>query len=194
VPSKPPKGSRKRVPVYPTPKAAFLTTLEKTRFQVRGIAAHYFRQNPEEWDEISQEVASRLWENMDRIDFSKNVAGLVSRMAENICKDKIRSFHRRRQKNLTDDGKNTWKNVEAPKRPENGPDNNIAFNRIRSALAKLRPSDRELAELYLEALEVEPEQPNTFLAEKTGQRSGTIRVRLLRLRQKIKKALEDPTN
>ncbi len=167
--------------------AAFEELVRKYQQRVYNLALR-MTGNEEDAFDLSQEAFIKAWRGLETFQFDAQFSTWLYRLTSNACLDFLRSQKRHKTVSLTyedDEGEETQIDVIDP-----APD---------PEQAALASEDRELLRCALDALDDESREIITLrviddlrydqIAEVLGIKEGTVKSRLSRAREKLKKKL-----
>ena len=157
--------------------SAFRELVERHQTQVHSTVLGILR-NREDADDIAQQVFIKVYGSMARFDGRGSLFGWIYRIAVNECLD----FLRKRRVRLAHEA--TPPEHETAVSPQRPIDRRLAD---RDYLEKLLANIPEQDRLLLMLKEVEGRSINE-LAEITGLKEGTIKIRLFRARRRLVEA------
>ena len=145
--------------------------------------------NPEDAMDVSQEVFLRVWRNLGGYQFDAAFSTWLFRIASNACIDFLRSKRRRQDVSLTVEDAETGEEAEldlsdpAPL-PEEQALHSEQRRQVLEAMQALPPDHREILQLR-----VVEELPYEQIADILGVKLGTVKSRLARAREQLRKNL-----
>lgn len=167
--------------------SAFEVLVTKYQQRVYNLALR-MTGNEEDAFDLSQEAFIKAWRGLETFQFDAQFSTWLYRLTSNACLDFLRAQKRRKTVSLTyedDEGEETQIDVVDP-----APD---------PEQAALASEDRELLRCALDALDDESREIITLrviddlrydqIAEVLGVKEGTVKSRLSRAREKLKKKL-----
>ena len=136
-----------------------------------------------DWEDAVQEIQIELLALLRSGGFrgDSSLQSFLWRVANHTCLDRLRSRRRRRQDSLDGVGEKLVAGGESPAEAAMRRDQN---ERLWRALAELSPACRELLGWVLHGLSYRE------MSERAGVAGGTLRVRVLRCRQRAREALD----
>ena len=137
--------------------------------------------NPEDAQDVAQEVFLRCWRTQDGIPEVKNLRAWIFRVGLNAAKDVQRSAWRRRVKPLV--GADAMPMLQAVP-PTRGLEDQETMQQLRQALMHLRPEEQEVF-LLRQNGELTYEQ----IAEIKERPVGTVKTQMRSALQKLRKVL-----
>jgi len=138
--------------------------------------------NREDAQDVAQEVFLRCWRCQEGVPEIQNIRAWIFRVALNAAKDLQRSAWRRRVKPLL--GAEIMPTVEAGPGPVDQLEHRETLQRLRDALAQLRPEEKEVF-LLRQNGELTYEQ----IAELYDRPVGTVKTQMRSALQKLRKVL-----
>lgn len=147
--------------------------------------------NPEDAMDVSQEVFLRVWKNLGSYQFDAAFSTWLFRIASNACIDFLRAKKRRNDVSLTmqDENDGEDKELAVPDETPLPEEQLLAKEQQRAvmkAMSELPPDFREILQLrVVEGL------PYEEIAEILDIKVGTVKSRLARARNQLRKNLED---
>lgn len=147
--------------------------------------------NPEDAMDVSQEVFLRVWKNLGSYQFDAAFSTWLFRIASNACIDFLRAKKRRNDVSLTmqDENDGEDKELAVPDETPLPEEQLLAKEQQRAvmkAMSELPPDFREILQLrVVEGL------PYEEIAEILDIKVGTVKSRLARARDQLRKNLED---
>lgn len=156
------------------------------RHQARVFAVlHRYERDPHRLEDLAQETFLKAWRALDQFDGRAPFAHWLARIAVRVALDHLRRQQRRRNEvAMSELGEHAldWLRQEA-ERAE--PDARTAAELLDAAMNALAPADR----IVLTLLELE-ERSVKEVAALLGASSVAVRVRAVRARRRLRKALE----
>lgn len=146
--------------------------------------------NPEDAMDVSQEVFLRVWKNLSSYQYDAAFSTWLFRIASNACIDFLRAKKRRNDVSLTMQDENDGEDKELAVPDETPlPEEQLLAKEQQSAVMKamneLPPDFREILQLR-----VVEELPYEEIAEILDIKVGTVKSRLARARELLRKNLE----
>lgn len=146
--------------------------------------------NPEDAMDVSQEVFLRVWKNLSSYQYDAAFSTWLFRIASNACIDFLRAKKRRNDVSLTMQDENDGEDKELAVPDETPlPEEQLLAKEHQSAVLKamneLPPDFREILQLR-----VVEELPYEEIAEILDIKVGTVKSRLARARELLRKNLE----
>lgn len=147
--------------------------------------------NPEDAMDVSQEVFLRVWKNLGSYQFDAAFSTWLFRIASNACIDFLRAKKRRNDVSLTmqDENDGEDKELAVPDETPLPEEQLLAKEQQRAvmkAMSELPPDFREILQLrVVEGL------PYEEIAGILDIKVGTVKSRLARARNQLRKNLED---
>lgn len=147
--------------------------------------------NPEDAMDVSQEVFLRVWKNLGSYQYDAAFSTWLFRIASNACIDFLRAKKRRNDVSLTMQDENDGEDKELAVPDETPlPEEQLLAKEQQSAVMKamneLPPDFREILQLR-----VVEELPYEEIAEILDIKVGTVKSRLARARDQLRKNLKD---
>lgn len=145
--------------------------------------------NPDDAMDLSQETFLRAWRCLDQYQFASAFSTWLYRLCSNICIDFLR--RRRRQQTVpltfedTDGEEQTYAVPDAQPLPEEQVELKLTRETLAAAMAQLLPEHRAVLQLRV-VNEMSYEQ----IADVLDIQIGTVKSRLSRARNQLKKILE----
>lgn len=163
------------------PDSAAFTELMNLYYNSLFSLAHRMLKNRQECEDVIQETFIRVLMHIDKYDASKKFTTWIHQITKNLCLDLIRRKKARPQQLLADD--QAFNNPQSARRsPEEECLEREQAEEFRRLLAGLRVKDREiLYNRYMNDLSL------TEISQLTKLPEGTIKSRLSRARQQLKK-------
>ena len=145
--------------------------------------------NPDDAMDLSQEVFLRVWRNLRGYQFDAAFSTWLFRIASNACIDFLRSKRRRQDVSLTvedaESGEETERNLPDPApMPEEVLLDREQKRQVLAAMQELPPDYREILQLR-----VVENLPYEQIAEILNVKLGTVKSRLARARDQLRKNL-----
>lgn len=171
--------------------AAFEALVLRYQTQVYSLA---FRMVGNEADaqDLAQEAFVRAWRALDSFQFSSQFSTWLYRLTSNICIDFLRSQKKRKHISLTvlqDDEQQQWDMPDHRPLPEE----QIMVSQEREALAKAIASlDPEYRQVLI--LRIVNDCSYQQISQIMGIREGTVKSRLSRAREQLRKKLAQSGN
>lgn len=145
--------------------------------------------NPEDALDVSQEVFLRVWKSLGSYQYDAAFSTWLFRIASNACIDFLRARKRRQEASLTveDEQNGEEKELDMPDpapMPEQALLQKEQRRQVLAAMDELPPDQREILQLrVVEAL------PYEQIAEILNVKLGTVKSRLARAREQLRKNL-----
>ena len=145
--------------------------------------------NPDDAMDLSQETFLRAWRFLDQYQFASAFSTWLYRLCSNICIDFLRRRRRQQTVPLTfedaDGEEQTYAVPDAQPLPEEQVDLKLTRDTLAAAMAQLLPEHRAVLQLRV-VNEMSYEQ----IADVLDIQIGTVKSRLSRARNQLKKILE----
>ena len=145
--------------------------------------------NPDDAMDLSQETFLRAWRCLDQYQFASAFSTWLYRLCSNICIDFLRSRRRQQTVPLTfedaDGEEQTYAVPDAQPLPEEQVELKLTRETLAAAMAQLLPEHRAVLQLRV-VNEMSYEQ----IADVLDIQIGTVKSRLSRARNQLKKILE----
>lgn len=145
--------------------------------------------NPDDAMDLSQETFLRAWRCLDQYQFASAFSTWLYRLCSNICIDFLRKRRRRQTVPLTfedaDGEEQTYAVPDAQPLPEEQVELKLTRETLQAAMAQLLPEHRAVLQLRV-VNEMSYEQ----IADVLDIQIGTVKSRLSRARNQLKKILE----
>ena len=145
--------------------------------------------NPDDAMDLSQETFLRAWRCLDQYQFASAFSTWLYRLCSNICIDFLRRRRRQQTVPLTfedaDGEKQTYAVPDAQPLPEEQVELKLTRETLAAAMAQLLPEHRAVLQLRV-VNEMSYEQ----IADVLDIQIGTVKSRLSRARNQLKKILE----
>lgn len=145
--------------------------------------------NPDDAMDLSQETFLRAWRCLDQYQFASAFSTWLYRLCSNICIDFLRRRRRRQTVPLTfedaDGEEQTYAVPDAQPLPEEQVELKLTRETLAAAMAQLLPEHRAVLQLRV-VNEMSYEQ----IADVLDIQIGTVKSRLSRARNQLKKILE----
>lgn len=145
--------------------------------------------NPDDAMDLSQETFLRAWRCLDQYQFASAFSTWLYRLCSNICIDFLRKRRRRQTVPLTfedaDGEEQTYAVPDAQPLPEEQVELKLTRETLAAAMAQLLPEHRAVLQLRV-VNEMSYEQ----IADVLDIQIGTVKSRLSRARNQLKKILE----
>ena len=145
--------------------------------------------NPDDAMDLSQETFLRAWRFLDQYQFASAFSTWLYRLCSNICIDFLRRRRRQQTVPLTfedaDGEEQTYAVPDAQPIPEEQVELKLTRETLAAAMAQLLPEHRAVLQLRV-VNEMSYEQ----IADVLDIRIGTVKSRLSRARNQLKKILE----
>lgn len=142
--------------------------------------------HPEDAADLTQEVFLKAWNHLDKFEFKSAFSTWLYRLASNLCIDALRSSRRRQNLPLTfEDEEGEEQRIEVAD-PAPLPEDRIIASedqqRLSAAMEALEPEHRQIL-----TLRVVNDMSYADIAEILGVKEGTVKSRLARAREKLRK-------
>ena len=145
--------------------------------------------NPDDAMDLSQETFLRAWRCLDQYQFASAFSTWLYRLCSNICIDFLRRRRRQQTVPLTfedaDGEEQTYAVPDAQPLPEEQVELKLTRETLAAAMAQLLPEHRAVLQLR-----VENEMSYEQIADVLDIQIGTVKSRLSRARNQLKKILE----
>ena len=145
--------------------------------------------NPDDAMDLSQETFLRAWRCLDQYQFASAFSTWLYRLCSNICIDFLRKRRRQQTVPLTFEGadgeEQTYAVPDAQPLPEEQVELKLTRETLQAAMAQLLPEHRAVLQLRV-VNEMSYEQ----IADVLDIQIGTVKSRLSRARNQLKKILE----
>lgn len=145
--------------------------------------------NPDDAMDLSQETFLRAWRCLDQYQFASAFSTWLYRLCSNICIDFLRKRRRQQTVPLTfedaDGEEQTYAVPDAQPLPEEQVELKLTRETLQAAMAQLLPEHRAVLQLRV-VNEMSYEQ----IADVLDIQIGTVKSRLSRARNQLKKILE----
>lgn len=145
--------------------------------------------NPDDAMDLSQETFLRVWRCLDQYQFASAFSTWLYRLCSNICIDFLRRRRRQQTVPLTfedaDGEEQTYAVPDAQPLPEEQVELKLTRETLAAAMAQLLPEHRAVLQLRV-VNEMSYEQ----IADVLDIQTGTVKSRLSRARNQLKKILE----
>ena len=145
--------------------------------------------NPDDAMDLSQETFLRAWRCLDQYQFASAFSTWLYRLCSNICIDFLRRRRRQQTVPLTfedaDGEEQTYAVPDAQPLPEEQVELKLTHETLAAAMAQLLPEHRAVLQLR-----VVNEMSNEQIADVLDIQIGTVKSRLSRARNQLKKILE----
>ena len=145
--------------------------------------------NPDDAMDLSQETFLRAWRCLDQYQFASAFSTWLYRLCSNICIDFLRRRRRQQTVPLTfedaDGEEQTYAVPDAQPLPEEQVELKLTRETLAAAMAQLLPEHRAVLQLRV-VNEMSYEQ----IADVLDIQIGTVKSRLARARNQLKKSLE----
>ena len=145
--------------------------------------------NPDDAMDLSQETFLRAWRCLDQYQFASAFSTWLYRLCSNICIDFLRRRRRQQTEPLTfedaDGEEQTYAVPDAQPLPEEQVELKLTRETLAAAMAQLLPEHRAVLQLRV-VNEMSYEQ----IADVLDIQIGTVKSRLSRARNQLKKILE----
>lgn len=148
--------------------------------------AYRMTNHPEDAADLTQEVFLKAWSNLEKFEFKSAFSTWLYRLASNLCIDFLRNARRRPFVPLTfEDADGEEQRIEvidpAPQ-PEDALLAGEQQEQLNAAMQELEPEHRKIL-----TLRVVNGLSYTDIAEILGVKEGTVKSRLARAREKLRK-------
>ena len=163
----------------------FIDLVEAHQGIVHKVSALYAEQ-PDEREDLQQEILTQLWRSFRSFRGEARFSTWMYRVALNTAL--LARRHRRRRRRSRHDPLSAVAEEGVPVESatvaaaESGPD----VERLRRCIRKLREFDRAVILLYLE------QHTHEEIAELTGLSSGSVKVRIVRIKERLRQCLLSP--
>lgn len=145
--------------------------------------------NPDDAMDLSQETFLRAWRCLDQYQFASAFSTWLYRLCSNICIDFLRRRRRQQTVPLTfedaDGEEQTYAVPDAQPLPEEQVELKLTRETLAAAMAQLLPEHRAVLQLR-----VVNEMSSEQIADVLDIQIGTVKSRLSRARNQLKKILE----
>ncbi len=171
--------------------AAFETLVLRYQRQVYNLALRMVGNDADAQD-LSQEAFVRAWRALDSFQFSSQFSTWLYRLTSNICIDFLRAQKRRKAVSLTvlqDEEDQQWDMPDGQPLPESQLIAREEQQAIAKAMAALDPEYRQVLTLRI-VNDCSYQQIGAIL----GIREGTVKSRLSRAREQLRKKLAQSGN
>lgn len=142
--------------------------------------------HPEDAADLTQEIFLKAWSNLDKFEFKSAFSTWLYRLASNLCIDFLRNARRRQTIPLVfEDGEGEEQRIDVVDPAPQPEDAVIAAERqslLSAAMEALEPEHREIL-----TLRVVNDLSYTDIAQILGVKEGTVKSRLARAREKLRK-------
>ncbi len=142
--------------------------------------------HPEDAADLTQEVFLKAWNNLDKFEFKSAFSTWLYRLASNLCIDFLRNNRRRQNLPLTfEDEEGEEQRIEVLDPAPLPEERVIAAEgqaRLSAAMEELEPEHRQIL-----TLRVVNDLSYADIAEILGVKEGTVKSRLARAREKLRK-------
>lgn len=167
--------------------AAFEQLVIKYQTQVYNLALR-MTGNPDDAADMSQEAFLRAWRGLEKFQFESAFSTWLYRLTSNVCIDFLRNAKRRQTVPLTyTDGEGEEQTLELPDETPSPEEAAIYAERqaqMIAAMAQLEPEHRQIL-----TLRVINDLSYSDIAEILQLKEGTVKSRLARARENLKKKL-----
>lgn len=148
--------------------------------------AYRMTNHPEDAADLTQEVFLKAWSNLEKFEFKSAFSTWLYRLASNLCIDFLRNTRRKPAVPLTfEDAEGEEQRIEvvdpAPQ-PEEALLASEQQAQLDAAMQELEPEHRRIL-----TLRVVNDLSYTDIAEILGIKEGTVKSRLARAREKLRK-------
>jgi RNA polymerase sigma-70 factor (ECF subfamily) len=169
---------------------AFEEIVKRYTPRVFHIASRFFRQRSVV-EEVSQEVFLRAYTQMGSYEGRGSLEGWVSRIATNLCLNLLRKSSHGRELSLTDlsreEGEWIENRMEISHQPGQSPiERAVVASDLADRLLCTLPADDRMVLMLLDGEQLSVKQ----IKEMTGWSESKIKVKALRARAKMRKAVE----
>ena len=148
--------------------------------------------NPDDAADLSQEAFIKAWRNLGSFQFESAFSTWLYRLASNTCLDFLRSVKRRPQVSLTvEDSEGETQTLDLPDTaptPEEAAISNEEKEHLARAMQSLDEEQRQIL-----TLRVVNDLSYAEIAEVMGIKEGTVKSRLARTRDALRKILSSQT-
>ena len=145
--------------------------------------------NPDDALDLSQETFLRAWRCLDQYQFASSFSTWLYRLCSNLCIDFLRRRRRQQTVPLTfedaDGEEQTYAVPDAQPLPEEQVELKLTRETLAAAMAQLLPEHRAVLQLR-----VVNEMSDEQIADVLDIQIGTVKSRLSRARNQLKKILE----
>lgn len=149
--------------------------------------------NAEDAADLTQEAFVKVWKNLDTFQFDAAFSTWLYRLASNCCLDFLRSKKRRPTVSLTmETDEEDEQTVELPDdrpTPEEAAISKEERENLQLAMQSIEPEQRQIL-----TLRVVNDLSYTDIAQVLGIREGTVKSRLSRARESLRKKLTEIGN
>ncbi len=149
--------------------------------------------NPEDAADMTQEAFLKVWKHLDGFQFDAAFATWLYRLASNCCLDFLRSQKRRPTVSLTveneEDGEQIMDVADAQPTPEEAAISNEEKEQLHLAMSQLDDEQRQIL-----TLRVVNDLSYADIAEILEIKEGTVKSRLSRARENLRKKLSEIGN
>lgn len=149
--------------------------------------------NAEDAADLTQEAFVKVWKNLDTFQFDAAFSTWLYRLASNCCLDFLRSKKRRPTVSLTmETDEEDEQTVELPDEsptPEEAAISKEERENLQLAMQSIEPEQRQIL-----TLRVVNDLSYTDIAQVLGIREGTVKSRLSRARESLRKKLTEIGN
>jgi RNA polymerase sigma-70 factor (ECF subfamily) len=164
-------------------ESAFHSIIRACKGRLAAMASRYV-QSASELDDLCQDIFVHLWRGLHSYRFDAPFPHWVSRVAVNTCLTHLKKRRRRNAVFAPSSEPDSLERIPDPS-PDAAAASREAADRLRPALASLRPEDR----LVITMLHLE-ERSVAEIADATGWSTSNVKVRALRARQKLREFLQ----
>ncbi len=171
--------------------AAFEQLVLRYQNQVYNLALRMVN-NETDAQDLAQEAFIRAWRALDSFQYSSQFSTWLYRLTSNICIDFLRSQKRHQITSLTvllDDESQQWDMPDEQPLPEIQAIANEEQRILAQALATLEPEYRQIL-----TLRILNDCSYQQIAKILGVREGTVKSRLFRAREQLRKKLSQNGN
>lgn len=149
--------------------------------------------NPEDAADMTQEAFLKVWKHLDGFQFDAAFATWLYRLVSNCCLDFLRSQKRRPTVSLTveneEDGEQIMDVADAQPTPEEAAISNEEKEQLHLAMSQLDDEQRQIL-----TLRVVNDLSYADIAEILEIKEGTVKSRLSRARENLRKKLSEIGN
>ncbi len=161
-------------------ETAFRTLLELHDRVVTATLVACGVRCPETARDLAQDVALKAWRNLDRLEDPRSFPAWIRRIAANAARDSLRRLTARRE-----DALESALELAADDDPEQ---RSGRRSELRAMLAVLEAEDEETVALVIARADG---ASVADLARQHGISTGALKMRLLRIRQRLRRRLEE---
>ncbi len=159
----------------PTSKASFEEIYKNHHTMISQMCLGFVKGNTELANDLSQEVFIIIWNKLSTYEAKSSVKTWIYRITVNTCLQHIRKESKTKIYSISDKNESTTEPTE-----EENSDNNLGLYK---AIGKLREMDRLLIMMVLD------DQNNDTIANVLGIKHSSIRVKIHRIKNRLKKIL-----